>query len=546
MKHLYFLLTAILWIVCSMPTSAQVSLVKDIVPGGASAFNSNSKPGIAFGDMLIFPAWSEEFGNELWISDGTSSGTLLLKDINEGVEDSDPHSFFWAFGKIYFNAFSENFGRELWVTDGTSDGTFQVMDIQPGGDGSDPIPGDIFHGYLYFAATSDGDREAWRVDSLSSPQLFMNTNTAVQGKPREFKSANGLLYFSANIAPIEFGSIDQDEPFISDGTEFGTLHLDLPTEGPAGANVSEFEPLKDYVFFFGSEMGGDFPTDLGLYYTSGDIFSTGFLNPFINNPPFWLMPVNGKLNFCDEVSLYVVEVEGFDINVKSIAHVTNPQRKEDEKPLAYINGNLCIPAEDLEQNLGVEVYVSNGDSVWLVKDIYTGGGSSDPWYLVSDGAKALFAASSSETNRELYESDGTNEGTRLVTDLYPGEEGSNPIHLVIAGKNVFFYATTPETGYELYKYELEPSLISHPSTIVFDGKVFPQPAHIGQTVNVSWKKDSNWEKAELTQSNGMVLRRFDISGGYQLSINTENLAPGVHYLNLVGNGNRAVCKMIVQ
>ncbi|MBK9103717.1 MAG: hypothetical protein IPL92_03925 [Saprospiraceae bacterium] len=274
---------------------SQISLVKDIWPGMESAFNTGSHQGIALDDHFIFPAKTSAEGLELWISDGSESGTYLLKDINAGTGDSDPHSFFVAFGKVYFNAFTIGEGKELWVTDGTPEGTQLVMDIEPGTQSSDPIPGDIYQGYLYFAATSNADREVWRVDSLSSPQLFMNTNTIVQGKPREFKSANGLLYFSANVAPIEFGDIDLDEPFVTDGTEFGTYHLDIGTEGPAGGNLSDFEPLGDYVFFLGSATGEGLATDVVLYSSQGDPFSTGIFSTDFQTPAYWLMPVKGKL-----------------------------------------------------------------------------------------------------------------------------------------------------------------------------------------------------------------------------------------------------------
>ncbi|MBK8829330.1 MAG: hypothetical protein IPN60_00460 [Saprospiraceae bacterium] len=246
---------------------SQVSLVKDISPGAESAFTSGSHSGIALGDKFIFPARTSVQGIELWISDGSDAGTNLLKDINPGIGDSDPQSFFVAFGKVYFNAFTIDEGKELWVTDGTPEGTQLVMDIEPGAESSDPIPGDVYNGYLYFAATSNADREVWRVDSISAPHLYENINLNAQGRPREFKSANGLLYFSANVAPVEFGGIDQDEPFVTDGTEFGTTHLDIEVESPAGGNVMDFTPLSSWVFFHASEFGGIAPNDIVPYYT---------------------------------------------------------------------------------------------------------------------------------------------------------------------------------------------------------------------------------------------------------------------------------------
>ena len=524
---------------------SQISLVKDIWPGMESAFNTGSHQGIALDDHFIFPAKTSAEGLELWISDGSESGTYLLKDINAGTGDSDPNSFFAAFGKVYFNAFTIGEGKELWVTDGTPEGTQLVMDIEPGTQSSDPIPGDIYQGYLYFAATSNADREVWRVDSLSSPHLFLDVNPAVQGRPREFKAANGMLYFSANVAPIEFGGIDQDEPYVTDGTEFGTYHLDIGTEGPAGGNLSDFEPLGDYVFFLGSATGEGLATDVVLYSSQGDPFSTGIFSTDFQTPAYWLMPVKGKINLCDEFSLYTLEASEFQLSVTSIGHLSNPNRKAEKYPEAYLNGNLCIPVIDLDNDHGVELYISDGDNVWMVKDIYPGTGSSDPWYIVSNGSKAVFAASSSETNRELYECDGT-EGTKLVVDLNPGEEGSDPNHLVIAGNYVFFYATTPQTGYELFKYELEPSSDIQLQQVSFDGKIYPQPALAGQPISVTWLEGHQWSTADLSDAAGRLIESYRITDAGYLTIDTKKLQSGIYQITLKNDKLQMTGRICIQ
>lgn len=522
---------------------AQVSLVKDISPGGTGSFNIESNPGIAYGEKYIFPAWSEGFGVELWISDGTSSGTSLLKDINEGTGDSNPHLYFNAFGKIYFNAYSEIFGRELWVTDGTTEGTYQVMDIEPGAAGSNPEPGDIYKGYLYFAATSNADREVWRLDSLSTPQLFKDLNPTAQSRPREFKAANGMLYFSANFNPNNDPLIDQDEPFVSDGTPEGTVHLELFVFDDDGSESRDYTPLGDYVFFLASLTGDTLNPDNTLMITEGDQFSTG--EAFFSSV-YWLMPVKDKMLFIDPTDLWLVEVSPSGWSAHAEGAYKNPLRDNEKKPSAYLNENLCLPVIDEDENIGVELYFSDGSDTWMSADINPGTASSDPWYIVSNGTKALFAASSSDTNRELYESDGTSDGTKLVADLYPGEEGSDPIQLVVAGNNVFFYAKTPETGYELYKYELEPSSLAHPSTIAFDGKAYPQPAISGESVQILWNDRNHFDRAELTQANGSVLQQYEIIDGNQMTIETNHLSPGVYYLNLLGIDGNSVCKIIVQ
>jgi ELWxxDGT repeat protein len=97
--------------------------VKDIQPGAASSEPENL---IAVDGMVLFAATDGVSGIELWRSDGTEAGTLLLKDINPGAADSFPAGFFNWNGTVYFSADDRLAGRELWKTDGTAAGTVRV------------------------------------------------------------------------------------------------------------------------------------------------------------------------------------------------------------------------------------------------------------------------------------------------------------------------------------------------------------------------------------------------------------------------------------
>ena len=64
-------------------------MVKDIYSGTGSGFRSNlaSKP-IVFNDNVYFQGRNDTTGHELWKSDGTAEGTVLVKDLKEGTGDS--------------------------------------------------------------------------------------------------------------------------------------------------------------------------------------------------------------------------------------------------------------------------------------------------------------------------------------------------------------------------------------------------------------------------------------------------------------------------
>ena len=142
-------------------------MVRDIAPG---AMSSNPSALAVFGGRLYFSAFDPAHGRELWVSDGTRSGTTRVKDIFPGATSSDAADLVSAAGRLFFAASHPNLGTELWTTDGTRAGTKVVADIGPGsasGLGAGfgffyltPVPGGV-----YFAA-DDGEHgvELWRSD----------------------------------------------------------------------------------------------------------------------------------------------------------------------------------------------------------------------------------------------------------------------------------------------------------------------------------------------------------------------------------------------
>lgn len=105
----------------------QVTLVKDINVGDG---NSNPRNPYVFNGSIFFNAddssgintGGADLGQELWISDGTDAGTVLVKDIRVGSSNSSPNFFFELNGVLYFSA-NEGSGLRIFQTDGTEAGT---------------------------------------------------------------------------------------------------------------------------------------------------------------------------------------------------------------------------------------------------------------------------------------------------------------------------------------------------------------------------------------------------------------------------------------
>ncbi|HEY3227752.1 MAG TPA: ELWxxDGT repeat protein, partial [Roseiflexaceae bacterium] len=137
----------------------------------------------------------------LWTSDGTTTGTLMLKDIQLGAGDSSPANLTAVDGTLYFTANDGIHGIELWTSDGTASGTVLVKDIYPGAPDASPSGLANVNGTLLFSA-NDGatGRELWKSRSTTATTAQVQNIAAGAGDsdPASFTTAGTKVFFSAN------------------------------------------------------------------------------------------------------------------------------------------------------------------------------------------------------------------------------------------------------------------------------------------------------------------------------------------------------------
>lgn len=194
-------------------------MIKDIYPGPAS---SNITSFYTHNGILYFNANNGSNGRELWKSDGTEAGTVMIKDIFPGVMTSglgagtphsgNPQSFTAVNDVIFFMASDDYEKTQVWKTDGTEAGTVVLKDFPT----LNYALSNFFcvNNNLFFTVYGGTEgNELWKSDGTDAGTVKIKSLFGGNFDNHGVVAGN-KLYF-----------LESDGLYISDGTEAGTVLL---------------------------------------------------------------------------------------------------------------------------------------------------------------------------------------------------------------------------------------------------------------------------------------------------------------------------------
>lgn len=392
-----------------------------------------------------FSATTPEFGRELWRTDGTQAGTVLVADIHPNG-DSNPKELITLGGHVYFMADDGVHGSELWRTDGTLVGTELVADINPGPQETLAQNFVVFGNLLVFNADGpNAGQQPWRSDGTAAGTYrIAKLGAEPHAYPKWFTpdSSGTRLFFTAS--PVFY----QELLFVTDGTTAGTHQLQ-----PAGGGLVEpigFQNIGGVTLFQAKSSGNKL-----LWVTDGTSAGTHVLNdvngqPVRNPGMLFAMEWNGKLYFdaVDGTGSALWATDGTSAGTHVVHHFSDTYGP---RGFTAMGGKLYFTAVQ-PLPIGRELHVFDGVSVQLVTNLTPGKNTfkTVAGDMVATGGWLAFEDGDA---KRLFRSNGTAAGTAELSGALAALTSIDWL-TPIGGQAVLFVATVDGVGRELFRADL--------------------------------------------------------------------------------------------
>ena len=436
--------------------SGTATLVADVIPGPTALNHGDytdqgfEVPFVAAAQGIVFPAWTAQEGDELYLLD--PAGQLeLVNLLPPNTTSSWPEELVRVGDKLFFaaNGLGNNVTfKELYMVDTAAGGP--PVRIDPPNAPFEPQVEQLvpFQGGLAFVASSfdtGGDPAVWWTDGTTTYQVSTE-NTF--GDPASLTATDTHLYFLA------WANGTGSELWVSDGSPLSAQVLDL-TPGGDSSSLIYLTSLGDLLIARGSigssDAGSEFVVSDGTVAGSR-LFD---LEPGpISSSPSSFVVAGDRAFFTADTSGFGREVwvtDGTAAGTQMVADLTpGPGGTSFNQGMGAYGERVVFGY--LAASNAHTMYISDGTAQGTQQLLPPSSTPSAEHFAEIQGL--LYFERGATTDKELYVSDGTPQGTGPAPGAnFAGLSYPAPVELRAIGERALALPLFGADGEELWAYE---------------------------------------------------------------------------------------------
>lgn len=497
-------------------------------------FTSSSIDFRKLNDKILLETNEADTGREIWESDGTTSGTKLIKDIYPGLESSVIGTLKTgtAINNIfYFIAKDESSLGEIWKSDGTTAGTVKMTSFINGRTSTLTAVGNS----IYFLIKEDYKLQVWKINATTGVTVLVKDNMPISNMPTFQGKCNGTFIFT-----FQPSGTNNSRVWRSNGTSEGTFPITAEIDGNGSdeggtAGLTQYIEKDNKLYFVSRfyllETDGTLEntkTVANLWNAQNNLVSSGDAIEVDNNLFFMFFSAD----------LFKLEIWKFDLINRNASVVYTNQSSQYFYPsnLAKTDDSLLFCGPNATAGTALLSMKLNDYSISYLKELAPN--ADKPFMFFNNMNRAViskikaneyFISSATDKN---YESKGwiSNLSSKLTENVIALDNVWN----VFSYNDCLYYAKDNK----LWKYanNLSIPLTEKKSSLVF----YPNPS--SDFINVEAENNATVEDFQIFDLNGRLVS--SPASNLNNKIDVSRLNRGSYILKAKVNGTLVSRKII--